>query len=223
MLRGLRIGFGAVGVLAACGLAAIGALSYLKRTATVAWLFMLPGIVTAAGMLAMRAPIRPRFFIFLLGFALLMLVRGAMEAARFVSRWKPLASYRPETVATAAVSIVAIVSAYSLRYNYRYPKQDFDGALHFIESHRAIQEPIATAGLATYPYAHYYGRQWTALDRAEDLQRLRTTNDRVWVVYSFPEYMDRSLVRELQDECPARQILPGTLGGGDVIVCRTGR
>jgi hypothetical protein len=120
------------------------------------------------------------------------------------------------------VLLIAIASAASLPENYRYPKQDFDGALQFIESRRAMSEPVATAGLARFPYAEYYGKAWSEIETTEQLATVRQGRSRTWLVYSFPEYMDAALVRSIRSECRPQQTFHGTLGGGDVIVCAYG-
>lgn len=217
ILRGLRVGFGTLGLLAALALLMLGAVSYLRRTPVAALLFLLPGVVTAVGIVVMRAPIRPRFFLLLLGFGLLMLVRGAMEFGRFLFRRD--GDPRAELTGIVLVTAIAIVSTVSLRENYTYPKQDYDGALRFIERHRAASEPVVTSGLAVYPYSRYYGKPWPAVQKPEELDRLRTGAGRTWVVYSFEEYMDPAVVERLHRSCGNQQVFHGTLGGGDVVVC----
>jgi mannosyltransferase len=221
ILRGLRIGFGTVGLLAAFGLLLAGGLSYLRRSPMIAWLFVLPGGLTAAAMVLMHAPIRPRFFFSLLGFALMLLVRGAIDCGRMVQRGTAFGDRQAGTAGTVLVAMVAIVSTWSLRYNYRYPKQDFAGALQFIEGRRKASEPVLTAGLARYPYARYYQMPWIEIEKPEQLEDLRSRAGRAWVVYSFPEYMDQALVEKIGRHCILQQIFPGTVGGGDLVVCTT--
>ncbi len=124
VLRGLRIGLGTVGLLIALTLASLGTMSHLRRMPFIVCLFVLPGVMTAVAMLAMGAPIRPRFFFSLLGFGLLMLVRGAIESERFVRRHVGYRAPRTEICGVLVVALIAVMSAYSLRNNYRYPKQD---------------------------------------------------------------------------------------------------
>jgi hypothetical protein len=101
---------------------------------------------------------------------------------------------------------------------YERPKQDFDGALRFIEANRIDNEPVLTAGLARYPYRQFYGRHWTEVQTRADLSRIGSPR-RAWLVYSFPEYMDRGLVETIRRDCRPLHVFPGTLGGGEVIVC----
>jgi hypothetical protein len=118
------------------------------------------------------------------------------------------------------VLIAAIVaaSAVTLPRAYALPKQDFDGALRFIDANRAGSEPVVTAGLARYPYRRFYGRDWAEVQSSSDLRRLETRP--AWVVYSFPEYMEPDLVDTIRRHCSVPRVFPGTLGGGDVVVCK---
>lgn len=217
-LRGLRIGFGAVGVLLALGLLVAGTISHWRSNPLTVVLFVLPGAITAAVLVVGGGSIRPRFFFSFIGFGLLMLVRGAIECGGMLQRRIGLERRRLDLAATI-VMLIAAISAASLRDNYRYPKQDYGGALAFIEQQRAASEPVVTAGLARYPYARYYRMPWTAVETPEEIEPVRGAADRVWVVYSFEEYMDAVLVAHIRKSCTPRQVFHGTLGGGDIVVC----
>ncbi len=217
-LRGLRVGFGTVGVLAVFALAGLGGLDYLRRQRDIALLLFLPAIVAVPVMLAAGVAMRPRFFFSFLGFALLMLVRGAMETGRAVQRRIRFQERRPWMVGVALVVLTAAISAESMRDNYKYPKQDFDAALRFVERSRLPGEPVATGGLARLVYDWYYEKPWTQIATADDLEDLCASAERVWIVYSFEDYMDRRLVNRIREGCQRRQVFPGTLSGGEVIV-----
>jgi mannosyltransferase len=117
--------------------------------------------------------------------------------------------------------VVAVFSLWSLEFNYRYPKQDFDGPRAFLHAHSHAGDAIGTSGLAEYPYDKYYGEPWTPIRTAADYAALRRAATRTWVVYSMPEYIDPSLVADLQESCEPQASFIGTLGGGDVKICVT--
>lgn len=117
------------------------------------------------------------------------------------------------------VVIIALLSLVSLPYAYAYPKQDFDGALGFLRDHRAGSDPVGTAGLASYPFSRYYHLPWSQIETREEFDRLRANGQRTWMVYSFPEYMEPTLVESLRHYCEVERVFRGTLDGGDVIVC----
>jgi mannosyltransferase len=220
-LSGLRIGVGTLGVLAGALLALLGALSYVRQDRTAAMLLMLPGALAFGILLATNSPMRPRFFFAFLGFAIFIVVRGAAEMGRLAARqWAALDQGAARaTAAMVLVGAMVAVSLNSLRYNYAYPKQDFEGARAFIDHQRAASDVVATGGLATYPFLHYYGLPWVAVDRTNDLEVLRERSSRIWLIYAFPQYMDAALVATLQRDCIPQRVLHGTLGGGDLTVC----
>jgi hypothetical protein len=76
-----------------------------------------------------------------------------------------------------------------------------------------------TAGLANTPFADYYGRPWPRINNADELRAQPAGS---WVVYTLPRFMSRGLVAELRASCARVRTFRGTVGGGDVIVCRLG-
>jgi mannosyltransferase len=217
LLRGLQIGLGAgIGAIAAATLLVAGLWSYIRQSWLIAALFVLPGVVTVAGAVALQRPIFPRFLFFLIGFGLLIIVRGASETGAW------LAGKRGPVLATALVAAIAAISLYSLIPNYRYPKQDFEGALRFVESSRREGDAIATAGLTSTVYRDYFGRAFDDVKTLEAFTTLRSRADRVWVLYTLEGYIASQtpdLMGALRAECPAVRVFRGTVGSGDVIVC----
>jgi len=219
VVKGLRLGLGIVGVIMAGALAAFGLRSYRRQNVLLTMTLVAPGVIGASALLLIHSPLRPRFFFNLLGFATLFVVRGALDVGRWIcgTRWQWIGG--SDAVGGAIVGVIIVASVASLPDGYRYPKQDFDGAMRFVNAHRADMEPVATAGVASYPLTRYYGLPWTPVHRAHDLEPLRSVGRRVWLVYSLPEYIAPDLIQTIRDECVPLQTLHGTLGGGDVIVC----
>jgi mannosyltransferase len=226
ILRGLRIGLGAEAVVVVAGtLFAAGLLSYWRQSRVVAAVFVLPGLVTAAGAVLARGTMYPRFYFYLLPFGLLILVRGSMVAAAALASKLTREGDRHvngRIWGTALVALLVVASGFSLMRNYRHPKQDYQGALQFVEAQRITGEPVVLAGGIGYVYRGYYGKTWEQVDSAPQLETIRTQGRRVWVLYTFPIYLEGQspdLMAAIERECTARQVFPGTVGGGDIIVC----
>ena len=85
MVRGLKSG--AVGGLLAVAIGAVillsGLISYWSDNRFAVGLFLFPGLMTSAAVLATSHNFWPRFFFFEIGFAMLLVVRGAMVLGRF--------------------------------------------------------------------------------------------------------------------------------------------
>jgi uncharacterized membrane protein len=224
LLSGLQVGAGTLlGVLAGAVLFVCGAWSYFRQSRFLAALFVLPGLITVTTVLALRQPIFPRFLFFLAGFGVLIVVRGALETGAWLTRrWNPAVAQGSVTPAgVALVALMVAVSVASLVFDYRYPKQDFESALRFVQS-RAGEDPVLTAGGAVYPYREYYRQPWAAVDSLEQLRRTRAQGRRVWVLYTLAEYIQAStpdLMQTLREECAVAGVFRGTVAGGDVTVC----
>jgi 4-amino-4-deoxy-L-arabinose transferase-like glycosyltransferase len=220
MLKGLRLGLGAIGALSAGLLFAAGLWSFWKQDRFATALFVLPGLTTAAALVAAHSPIRPRFFFFLSGFAVLLVVRGTTVAAAALGRALPVAARPYRTViATAALVLIMAASVASLPRGYRYPKQDYEGAMHFVDSVATPGTQVLTAGLAVYPYREYYGRTWRPVETERDLRAVQHGGGEVILVYTFPEYTDAALMRAVTDSCRRIRVFPATVAGGDIVIC----
>src|SRR5208337_80190 len=84
-LRGLTLGSGVLGAVVCVALVvACGYWSYYKQSRVVFALFALPGLVTLLGALLARGTMYPRFYFYLIGLAVVILVRGLMVIPRWV-------------------------------------------------------------------------------------------------------------------------------------------
>ena len=223
LIKGLEIGFGGVvAVIVGAALFAAGAWRYLKQSRFLLGLFLLPGVITVAAAVALHRPVRPRFVLFLAGFALLVVVRGALEIGRRLQAGRPNGDDSVTTPGIALVAAMAVLSLVSLRVNYAYPKQDFAGALAFVESRNGAGDPVLTAGPATYPYQSYFQRPWTGIASQAALDSARARGRPVWVLFTLASYIEHDspdLMKTLTTGCSVREVFRGTVGGGDVTVC----
>jgi mannosyltransferase len=220
-----RLAIGA-GVVAVAGmLFALGLISYAKKNMFIVALFVCPAIVILGGALVARGTFYPRFLFALIGFGFLIGVRGVMAAAAHIeSRWgnRRRTAEEPYRLGLVFIAVAVVLSVGSLARNYRYPKQDFVGAARYLDAQRSEGEVVTTAGVAVQPFRDYLLRDWTEVVTAADLQRLRHGRS-VWLVYTFPRYLARTApeVMEIADRsCRNAQVFQGTVGGGDIIVCK---
>lgn len=228
-LRILRQGLGAGPTLLVAGaILAVGTWSWLRRSPLVLALFVAPGIATLVGALLARGTMYPRFFFYLVGFAVLILVRGLTVTgdllARVLVRRDPAARRHLAGAVSAALVILAIASSLlSLRYNYRFPKQDFGGAMAFVDANRGPAEPIVLAdGATSYAFA-YHGREAPYVESVADLDAATRGASGYWLLYTFPRYIrleTPDLMARIEEDCEERHVFDGTVGDGDVVVCR---
>lgn len=226
-LRVLRVGLGGGWPLLAGGLVfLVGLLSYLRRSPLVFFLFVLPGVMTVIGALMGRGTMYPRFFFFLIGFALLIVVRGAFAIAQLLVKHEKHAN----ALATVVVAVMILASARSLAYNYENPKQAFRPAAAHVERNRAPGDAVGVLNASWYAYIEYYRKPWTRLtfrddpgdDPGANLARLRAGR-RVWLVYTFPRYLAHeapAIKQTIDRECAAALKFDSSVGDGDVFVCQ---
>ena len=227
-MRGLQVGFG---TLWGIGLGALvfiaGGWSYLRKRPRVAMLFLVPVLVTVGSALILDRPVRPRFMFFALGFALLVTVRGAATVGALIAR---AAGDRvaPSRGAYAMVGVLTLgavaLSVWSMPYGYRFPKQDYERAVTFVERAKRDGDVTAVIGdTAAIPVLRYLGRPWTRIDTSAELRDLRDHGAHVWVVYTFPSYIEAGqpdLWAMLEDDCTEMREIEGTVAGGSITIRR---
>ena len=227
-LRGLQVGFGTMWGIAIGGVVFVaGAWSYFRERPTVSLLFLLPLPVTVILALALNRPIFPRFLFFAVGCGLLVTVRGASAVGALTARFTlgRLAPQRAATVMVALLTLGAVLlSIRSLPYGYRFPKQDYEQAVAFVERTKNDADIAAVTGEpAVTPVLQYLGRPWRRVDDGRQLRELRAAGVPVWVLYTFPSYIEAGqpeLWTILRNECVEISEFEGTVAGGTISVRR---
>lgn len=224
--RGMQLSFaGSAVALIALAVFTAGVVSYLRTRPEVVFLLILPAGLGAAIVIALGHHLWPRFFFFALGFAVLILIRGCLVAGLWIAWALRLAGPRAAWPGTALGVLLVAFSAASVPLAYG-PKQDYAGAIAYIERNWQPGDAVRTAGLAAFPLTHYYGTDWPEATSVADFNATRATASRTWLVYTFPptlEAVDPALMALIRQDCPIQQQFHGTVSGGTVIVCRSDR
>ena len=227
-IRGLTVGLGFGGVLVAAALVlACGAWSYFKQDRVVFAFLVLPGILTV-GAVAVRGTMYPRFFFSLIGFAIMIIVRGMIVIPQSIGAYLRRGSPKlPPWLAPALTAVLAalffVSSAFSLVNNYRYPKQDFEGAIRFADGEIRNGATVVTTGAATYPLQEYYTKPWDDVESVEKMQEICGKGQPVYVVYTMPRYLQvvaPGVLAMIRREFTMVRVFHGTLGDGDIFVAR---
>jgi 4-amino-4-deoxy-L-arabinose transferase-like glycosyltransferase len=234
---GDAVGIGVVALALAAALGGVGVLSYARQSLRTFLLLGLPAIATLFGALAARRPLYPRVSFLLVGFALLIGVRGTFATAAWLARrlrWSDAGGHR---LGASMAALIVVLSGLSVPRNWRLPKQDFVGAMAYIEREASGGDAIAVADVTAEIYGKYYRKPWAALRSVADLEAMRaaaprgsvsTARGQVWVTYSFPQSLERfdaTLAGYLSRECTRDRVRTflGTVSGGDITVCRLPR
>ncbi len=217
-------GLAGIVVLGGLIVAAAGFGSYARRDWRDAMLLAVPGVLGGGTMLALGHNLWPRFFFFCMGFALLIVVRGLIEIPKWtLSRLNAPALQKLGVPLGTAVCLLGVaVSASTLPRAY-LPKQDFSGARQYVEQVRQPGDEVVAVGLAGLAYRRYYAPKWPFVERRADLEAIQERHQGVWLVYTLPVHL-KAWVPEVWDviqrDYEVVRVFPGTLGGGDVNVCR---
>lgn len=217
VLASLGLGTAGLAVIAAAAaLLAMGAIDLARRQSwrLVGW--VVPAAALAVVLLALGRNLWPRFFFFLAGFVLIVLVRGLKRLG---------AAILPAGGRAAAIAAVALVAVWSalLPRAYALPKQDFEGARDFLAQAREPGEAVATIGLATMPYRRYYATDYVEVESIADLDALSASSTGVYVVSTLPLYLvSRSPELAAAVASRGREVarFRGGVGDGDVVVLR---
>jgi hypothetical protein len=226
-VRNLRIGFsGGLVVLGGGVMVGLGWLSLMRREWQTGALMVLPASIAGGMMLASGHNLWPRFFFFSMGFAMLIAVHGAVTLPSFVSRHvspSPALQRLGVGGGLALASLMILASAVTVPRNYAYPKQDYTGARDYVESHRGPNDVVVAVGLAGVAYERYYAPAWSVAQTEAELELVRRGGGNTWLVYTLPVEVKAyrpGVWQTIQSDFTIVKVFPGTLGGGEVVVCR---
>ena len=108
------------------------------------------------------------------------------------------------------------LSALSLSADYRYPKQDFEGAMKYVLAERGANDGVVTAGIPSNPLNTLYLQPWPVVSTRASLDSVRATVSRTWVIWSFPRILERSspqIAELLSQDCPHPPTVPRNVRG----------
>lgn len=219
-IRSVLVGAGVPAAIVGGVFAVAGGVSLWRRQPLAIALLIMPAVVTVAGIVVLGQPLRPRFLFFLSGAAAVFVGRGIGAAVEAATSFKVLSRDSSTAAIAACTLLLAAASAVALPYNYRVPKQDFDGAVRFLAVEETGGAEIVAAGPACLPFERYYGKTWRCLTTPDDWRRVQSTRSRVLVAYTLAEHIEDAALRSMvRSDCSPVHVFPGSLGQGDITVC----
>jgi len=214
--------FMAVVLPPAIGVALFGAYRIWRKDPLLAAIYLLQIPITLVALKIAGMRIWPRFFFVEISFLYLALVVGVAAITDILGveierRWrkKGVSNWLK---AAAAIAMVG-GSSFLLARNYEAPKQDFADAVALVNREAAPEDMRTVYGVTAEPVIGYYAPEWSELTPA----MIRTYNGRqkIWTLVAFRFQVagrDPELWREFEKKFVLRERLPGTLGGGEVLV-----
>jgi hypothetical protein len=218
ILRGLRINFAGAAVAAiALIVIAAGVAGFARRQSSMLIFLFVPPMVGAGYVIAAGHHLWPRFFYFAFGFAALIAVRGAMVLEQTVIGWLRRGLVREMGYLCAGM---VLVSAMSVPFAFA-PKQDYEGAMAFVQSERQPGDEVLTAGLISFPYDNFYKAGWHSVKSLEQLNAARATFRRTFVLSTLEPVLrstDPEIANSLKQDFRLVRKFPGTLEHGTIYV-----
>jgi hypothetical protein len=179
-------------------LSAIGALSLLIRDRKTALLVISPFVVAVIASALQRYPLKNRFMLFLIPFALLLMAEGFRGIYGLLAKWKPDFAAVFSGILILAVIWQVVPSTYEKAISGQ--KDDIRPVLAYVAKNR-LPDDIVYVFYITDPVFHYYApfygletgnimvgvndsRKKVALQNFEDDVDKLVGNKRVWFVFS---------------------------------------
>lgn len=221
LLRGVTDGFGVLGLAVAMVAAVTGALHLLRVQPFIVWLLVSPAIATVGLTALMGQPIRPRFLFNLSGAAALFVAAGASLLARAIAT--RLGGPSPAAYGACLVALLLTLApgaTAALARNATVPKQQFTAPMAMLDAAAASGRTVVGAGAICLPLQRFFERPWPCVETHAAWTAEMAAHDRVLAVHTLIEFWhDAALIETLARDCRDVRRFPGTLAGGDVVVC----
>jgi heme/copper-type cytochrome/quinol oxidase subunit 4 len=203
---------------------ASGVIPLARRQPVITAIYLLRAPLAVLILVALNSRIWPRFFLVDIGFIYLAVVHGTFVLCRHLARG--LGSEGGSVLGAriftgTAVIVMTAGSLWLLARNYAHPKQDFAGAAAYVKRERRPDDAVTSLGRAQLAF-RLYAPHWSEVESVADLDALRQSVPRTWVVVAFPKYGPPPLF----DEAIAKDFdlvtrLRGTLPNGDIVIYRS--
>jgi mannosyltransferase len=212
---------GSAGLLVGLVIGAIGGYVCLRSRPVAVLAMLTPLLLQLLVFGAMGMPVHPRYFAIALPLVYLFASVGLVTAVRTVFR------SRAQPAGTVVLTGLMLVSAVPLVRYYKTPKQDFLGAMRFVDSASAPGDRKAGVDLAGRVITGFYRRAdydfvWTL----QDLVNLEQSGKGVWAITTLDRILwvrDSALASHLRTNYTRVAVLPGTLGDGAMRIYRFNR
>ncbi len=216
---GLRAGLGGnAGLVGGLAVALIGTVDYARRHPLALGLLAAPVVLTIVVLIALNVGVHPRYLMIALPLAFAVAARGLMVVARAAAQAMARAGWRaPATVGLALGLLVVAVSAKSLPLYYRVPKQDFLGALRYVDRVRAPGDQVVAAAIAGDIMRVYYRPSMPSIQTLPQLIQAETTTGHLYVITTLEGQQrpgDGPVFAQLHSRFRLVRDFPGTVEDG---------
>jgi uncharacterized membrane protein len=207
-------------VILAVAVFAVGLTDFVRKGSPVAILLLVPVVLAMAVIMAVKSTLLPRLFFFGTGFAVMVAIRGLMVGGGYLSGTLGLKPGRAQWVGVGLCAVIILGSGISVARAYQ-PKQDFEGALDFVQTQRQPGDVVLTVDLTVMPYQRFYKVDWENVTSKRELNRARVRGRRTWLVYTMPIVLQAAypeIMESINSDFQTIKEFRGTLSGGNIVV-----
>ena len=218
VLDGLLGAFhGPVGLAVVIGFGVVGLVSWWRRHPASLAFALAPLVLEAVVVVTVGIGIHPRYFAIALPVLLIVAGLGVESTVTAGIARLPLAPRRRAMASSAVLASLVILSAWPLARYYRYPKQDFRGAITAVDSMSPPCQLKVGVGVAGHVLEGYYHAGFVTAENLAELRTMEAPASRLCVVTTLEVLLsisDPEIVTYLNREYRRSALLPGTLGDG---------
>lgn len=234
LVRGISSGFGsgvAIAALPFLLVATVGFIGSLKKDFLLTMMLLLPGVITAIYLVAKGLTVSPRFFLFELFLALICAVYGIINTVDWLGNKLQLKTTTISRSSIAIIILLAGLSAASLNYYYKTPKQAYYEAVEYIEQEKISTTKVIIVFTAEAGIAYYHEKYLS--DGADDnyiyvrdidlfnTELSKAANNPTYIVTTFHRALSMQLpdiLNELTEHWQRVKVFPATVGDGNIAI-----
>jgi len=223
VLDGLLDAFhGPIGLAVVATFGVAGLVSWWRRHPVSLVVALAPLVLEAVVVVVVGIGIHPRYFAIALPVLLIVAGLGLESVVAAVLARLPVAPHRRSVAVAAILAMAVLLSAWPLNRYYRYPKQDFLGAIAAVEARRPPCRVRVGAYIAGHILEGFYHADFVTAEHLGDLVALEAKGDDagsgpVCVVTTLEGLLTIShpdIVDHLRKHYRRVAWLPGTVGDG---------
>ncbi|MEJ2601660.1 MAG: hypothetical protein P8Z00_25280 [Anaerolineales bacterium] len=217
------LGIGPLGIyllMAALFFSIIGIFSYSRSKPIVLGLFFLPLFTSTLVSMLLSHFIWPRFYFYLLGFVVFLLLRGFDEFSSWFGKLLQISPRNSYQIRTYFLAGLVLISAATVPLAYG-PKQDYAEALKFIQANQRPEDGVVAIGFTAIPFDDYLHQNWQMITTLDELNGSLEQHQRVWVVYTLESVLESKypeLMNFTRQDIPVEKQFNGTLAGGEISI-----
>lgn len=213
--------FGPIGLATVVFIGLIGLIRWWRHHSMSVIVLTLPLILQGIVFVALGFGIHPRYFAIALPVVFITGACGIIMLTAWSFAKLPMGTSARRPLLTFLLGLVIVASAYPTMRLYQYPKQDFQGVLHFVQRQAppdAIKVGVHSAGSIL---GEYYDANFTRLESLDQLKTYESKKEPVWVVTTLERTLKAGspdLYEHIKKEYTPIKRFPGTIGDGTIHV-----